>query len=65
MLGHWDILLLAIATMIAVGSLMKLMRKRRDRLVGEVQKQLEAQREAQARQQAAAKKAAKKKQGAA
>lgn len=41
----WDGLLLAVAVLIAVRSLVAMMRKRADRLVGEVQKQVDAHRE--------------------
>ncbi|MEM6655158.1 MAG: hypothetical protein AAF596_05080 [Planctomycetota bacterium] len=60
MLGRGDILLLILAVMIAVSSLLRLMRARRNTLVAEVQKQVDAQREAFAAQQAAEAAAAKK-----
>lgn len=57
-IDFWDGLLLAVAAMIAVGSLTKMMRARRDMLVSQVQSQIDA--EAQ-RKKAAAK---RKKQAA-
>ena len=41
-LDRWDLLLLGIAVLIAVGSLLKLMSARRDQLVSEVQEQIDA-----------------------
>lgn len=55
----WDGLLLAVAAMMAVRSLTRLMRERRDMLVQQVQAQVEAENQ---RKKAAAKK--KKKQAA-
>jgi hypothetical protein len=46
-----DILLLAIAAYVAVMTLVRLMRERRDVLVADVQKQVQAQRRAKRRQQ--------------
>jgi hypothetical protein len=46
-----DILLLAIAAYVAVMTLVRLMRQRRDVLVADVQKQVQAQRRAKRRQQ--------------
>ena len=43
-LDRWDLLLLAVAALVAVGSLLKLMAARRDQLVSEVQEQIEARR---------------------
>jgi hypothetical protein len=49
-----DILLLAIAAYVAIMTLVRLMRQRRDVLVADVQKQVQAQRRAKRRQQKAA-----------
>lgn len=46
-----DIFLLAIAAYVAVMTLVRLMRERRDVLVADVQKQVQAQRRARQRQQ--------------
>jgi hypothetical protein len=46
-----DIVLLAIAAYVAVMTLVRLMRERRDVLVADVQKQVQAQRRAKRRQQ--------------
>jgi hypothetical protein len=46
-----DIILLAIAAYVAVMTLVRLMRERRDVLVADVQKQVQAQRRAKRRQQ--------------
>jgi hypothetical protein len=46
-----DIILLAIAAYVAVMTLVRLMRERRDVLVADVQKQVQAQRRARRRQQ--------------
>lgn len=57
MFNRWDILLLIVATVIAVRSLMRLMQKRRDVLVEQVQKQLDAHQQAVAAQEIAKAKA--------
>jgi hypothetical protein len=49
-----DILLLAIAAYVAIMTLVRLMRERRDVLVADVQKQVQSQRRAKRRQQEAA-----------
>ncbi len=46
-----DIILLAIAAYVAIMTLVRLMRERRDVLVADVQKQVQAQRRAKRRQQ--------------
>jgi hypothetical protein len=46
-----DIILLAVAAYVAVMTLVRLMRQRRDVLVADVQKQAQAQRRAKRRQQ--------------
>ncbi|HEX2475425.1 MAG TPA: hypothetical protein VHK01_11795 [Lacipirellulaceae bacterium] len=46
-----DIILLAIAAYVAVMTLVRLMRERRDVLVADVQKQVQAQRRAKRREQ--------------
>ncbi|HEY3395357.1 MAG TPA: hypothetical protein VGK58_21830 [Lacipirellulaceae bacterium] len=48
-----DILLLAIAAYVAIMTLVRLMRERRDVLVADVQKQVQAQRRAKRRQREA------------
>jgi hypothetical protein len=48
-----DFLLLAIAAYVAIMTLVRLMRERRDVLVADVQKQVQAQRRAKRRQQEA------------
>lgn len=49
-----DIFLLAIAAYVAIMTLVRLMRERRDALVADVQKQVQSQRRAKRRQQEAA-----------
>jgi 7-keto-8-aminopelargonate synthetase-like enzyme len=49
-----DILLLAIAAYVAIMTLVRLMRERRDVLVADVQKHVQSQRRAKRRQQEAA-----------
>lgn len=44
-LSRWDVILLLIAAYVAVMSLVRLMRRRRDQVVAEVERQLIAQRE--------------------
>jgi uncharacterized membrane protein YqjE len=39
-MDRWDIVLLIIGALVAVGSLVRLMRARRDQLVGQVRRQL-------------------------
>ena len=52
-LSRWDLALLAVAAYVAVMSLVRLMRARRDQLVADVQRQVQA-RKKQARAAAAA-----------
>ena len=52
-MDRWDILLLAVGVLVAVSSLVRLMRARRDLLVGQVKQQLEAHRRHEAAAKAA------------
>jgi len=44
-LNRWDVVLLLIAVYVAVMSLVRMMMRRRDQLVADVERQLKAQRE--------------------
>ena len=57
-LDRWDVVLLAGAAIAATWKLMALMANRRNRIVAEVQAQIDQQRELKRRQQQAAKEAA-------
>lgn len=63
MADPWDTVLLVVASLIAVSSLLRLMRARRDRIITEVQKQVDAHTAEAAKQAKTA--ATKKKQDAA
>jgi hypothetical protein len=43
-MSRWDVILLAIGAYVAVMALVRLMRRRRDELVADVQRQMEAHR---------------------
>ena len=51
----WDALLLAAASIVAISTLARLMRRRRDELVADVQRQLDEHREAEKKAQRKAK----------
>lgn len=57
-LGSWDLLLLAGGVLVAVRSLVSMMRARRDRLIAEIRHQVQVEQAKQAAEAAAKKKAA-------